>query len=120
MTYYAKVNNEIVEKVISASQDFIDNIVDTSPGIWIETSYNGNFIGDGQVFGQVFVSDLRKNYAGIGYTYDSTRDAFISPQPYPSWLLNEDTCQWESPVAYPDDDKMYTWDEATTNWTEIE
>jgi len=106
MTYYAKVNNEIVEKVISASQDFIDNLVDTSPGKWIETSYNGNF---------------RKNYAGIGYTYDSTRDAFISPQPYPSWLLNEDTCQWESPVAYPDDDdKMYTWNEATTNWTETE
>ena len=74
-------------------------------GNYVQTSYNDNF---------------RKQYAGKGYTYDSTRDAFIAPQPYPSWLLNEDTCQWESPVAYPDDDKMYTWDEATTNWTEIE
>ncbi len=73
-------------------------------GWYKQTSYNGNF---------------RKNYAGIGYTYDSTRDAFIPPQPYNSWTLNEDTCQWESPVTYPDDGKRYTWDEATTNWMAI-
>ena len=70
-------------------------------GWYKQTSYNGTF---------------RKNYAGVGYTYDATRDAFIPPQPYNSWTLNEDTCQYEAPVAYPDDDKMYNWDEATTNW----
>ena len=74
-------------------------------GVWYkQTSYNGNF---------------RKNYAGVGYTYDSTRDAFIAPQPYNSWTLNEDTCQYEAPAPHPDDDKMYTWDEETTNWKEI-
>jgi hypothetical protein len=62
---------------------------------------------------------LRKNYAGIGYIYDATRDAFIPPQPYASWTLNEDTCLWESPVPYPDDDKSYQWDEDTTNWVEV-
>ena len=70
-------------------------------GWYKQTSYNGTF---------------RKNYAGIGYTYDPTRDAFIPPQPHPSWILNEDTCQWESPTPYPDDDKDYTWDEDITNW----
>ena len=74
-------------------------------GWYKQTSYNGNF---------------RKNYAGIGYTYDSIRDAFIPPQPYNSWTLNEDTCQWESPVTYPDDGKRYIWDEATTNWMATE
>ena len=73
-------------------------------GWYKQTSYNGTF---------------RKNYAGVGFTYDSVRDAFIPPQPFPSWTLNEDTCQWEAPVAYPDDDKMYNWDESTTNWIEI-
>jgi hypothetical protein len=68
------------------------------------TSYNGN---------------IRKNYAGIGYTYDSDRDAFIPPKPYPSWILNEDTCNWESPVPYPTDDKFYTWDEEQLQWVEI-
>ena len=63
---------------------------------------------------------FRKNYAGIGYTFDEERDAFISPKPYPSWLLNEDTCLWEPPVAYPIDGKQYTWDEETTSWVEIE
>lgn len=62
---------------------------------------------------------FRKNYAGIGYTYDRVRDAFIPPQPYASWTLNENTCLWDAPVAYPDDGKRYTWDEATTNWVEV-
>jgi hypothetical protein len=65
------------------------------------TSYNGN---------------IRKNYAGIGFTYDEGRDAFIPPKPYPSWLLNEDTCQWEAPIPYPDDDLMYQWDEEQGDW----
>ena len=73
-------------------------------GTWKQTSYNGN---------------MRKNYAGIGYTYDAVRDAFIPPKPYPSWLLNEQTCLWEPPVAMPDDGKLYQWDEATTSWVEL-
>ncbi len=104
MAHYAKVNNGIVEKVIVAEAGFFDTFVDDSPGRWIQTSYTGT---------------TRKNYAGIGYTYDSTRDAFIAPQLYLSWTLNEDTCQYDSPVPYPIDDKRYTWDEATTNWIEV-
>jgi hypothetical protein len=71
---------------------------------WVQTSYNAK---------------TRKNYAGIGFTYDSNRDAFISPQPFPSWILNEDTCQWEPPVPYPTDGKQYYWDEDTESWLEI-
>lgn len=63
---------------------------------------------------------FRKNYAGLGYTYDATRDAFIPPKPYASWLLNETTCLWDAPVAYPTDGKRYTWDEATTSWVEMQ
>ncbi len=90
---------------------------DAFGGTWLRTSYN--------TYGGVHSLDgtpFRKNYAGVGYTYDLTRDAFIAPQPYPSWTLNEDTCQWESPIAYPADgtiDKMYNWDEETTNWIEV-
>ena len=105
MAYYAKVNNGIVEKVIVAEADFFDTFVDDGPGAWIQTYYDGS---------------VRKNYAGVGFTYDATRDAFISPKPYPSWLLNETTCMWEAPVAYPDDGKSYEWNEDTTNWVEIE
>ena len=72
-------------------------------GNWVKTSYNGN---------------IRKNYAGIGYTYDSGRDAFISPKPFNSWVLNENTCQWDAPVSYPDDGKHYLWDESIINWVE--
>ena len=74
-------------------------------GTWKQTSYNGNF---------------RKNYAGIGYTYDATRDAFIPPQPYPSWVINEATCQWQAPTPMPTDGKRYSWDEATLSWKEVE
>jgi len=114
MAHYAKVNNGIVEQVIVAEADFFDTFVDSSPGEWIQTSYNTH---DGvHSNGE---TPLRKNYAGVGYTYDSALDAFIPPQPYPSWVLNEDTCQWGAPVAYPDDDKMYDWDEETTSWVEV-
>jgi hypothetical protein len=114
MAHYAKVENGIVTQVIVAEAEFFDTFVDSSPGEWIQTSYNtqGGVHSDGGIA-------LRKNYAGIGYTYDLTRDAFIAPQPFPSWTLNEDTCQWEAPVTYPDDDKMYNWDETTTNWKEV-
>ena len=104
MAHYAKVNNGIVEKVIVAEASFFDTFIDDSPGKWIETSMDGS---------------IRKNYAGIGYTYDLTRDAFIAPQPYASWTLDESTCRWEAPVAEPDDDKKYKWDEETTNWVEV-
>ena len=78
----------------------------------------------GDIRGQVckrtsYNANIRKNYAGVGYTYDAGRDAFISPKSYASWVLNEDTCQWSAPVAMPDDGKTYTWDEATTSWIEV-
>jgi len=113
MAHYAKVNNGIVEQVIVAELEFFNTFVDSSPGAWVQTSYN--------TFGGVHLNGetpLRKNYAGIGYTYDITKDAFIPPKPYASWTLVEATCQWEAPVAYPDDGKLYKWDESSTNWVE--
>ena len=91
--------NDVEQKGI----DFLTDLHGT--GWYKQTSYNGTF---------------RKNYAGIGYTYDGGRDAFISPQHYPSWVLNEDTCKWESPIPYPDDGKFYKWDESSSSWKEIE
>ena len=101
---FAKVRNGIVIDVMVADQDFMDNFIDTSAGTWIETKEDGS---------------IRKNYAGIGYTYDETRDAFIAPKQYPSWTLNEDTCKWECPVAYPDDGNMYIWNETDQQWDEV-
>ena len=103
MSHFAKLNNNTVTEVIVAEQDFINSGAVGDSFLWVQTSYNGSF---------------RKNYAGVGMTYDKVRDAFIAPQPYPSWTLVEDTCQWEAPVAMPTDDKMYTWDEDATNWVE--
>jgi hypothetical protein len=114
MAHFAKVNNGIVEQVIVAEPEFFTTFVDSSPGEWIQTSYNTR--GGVHTLGG---TPLRKNYAGVGYTYDRVRDAFIPPQPYASWTLNEDTCLWDAPVAYPDDGNRYTWDEATTNWVEV-
>ena len=113
MAHYAKVENTLVTQVIVAEPEFFDTFVDSSPGEWIQTSYNTE--GGVHLLGG---TPLRKNYAGVGDTYDSTRDAFIPPQPYASWTLNEDTCQWEAPVPYPTDDLMYSWDEDTTSWVE--
>jgi hypothetical protein len=113
MSHYAKVNNGLVEQVIVAEADFFDTFVDSSPGQWIQTSYNthANQHPEGR--------PLRGNYAGVGYTYDATNDVFYAPQPYPSWTLNETTWTWDAPVPMPTDDKMYTWDEDTTNWVEV-
>tara|TARA_Y100000034_G_C6708703_1_gene312940 strand:- start:34 stop:420 length:387 start_codon:yes stop_codon:yes gene_type:complete len=90
-------------------------------GTWKQTSYNTR---GGKHYDQENNEDggtpFRKNYASSGDTYDATRDAFIRPQPFPSWTLDEDTCQWSAPVDYPDDGKHYAWDEATTNWVEFE
>ena len=122
MAHFAKLNkdNIVIHISVVDNKDTLDNSGYESEVIgiaylqsvhgnntnyrWRQTSYNGTF---------------RKNYAGIGYTYDPTRDAFIAPQNYPSWILNETTCQWESPVAYPDDDKRYEWNEDIINWIEI-
>ena len=111
MAHFAKVNNGIVEQVIVAEPEFFDTFVDSSPGQWIQTSYNTR--GGVHLLGG---TPLRKNYAGIGFTYDATKDAFIPPKPYASWTLNEDSCLWEAPVAYPDDGEDYVWDEPTTAW----
>ena len=118
MAHFAKVVNGTVEQVIVAEPEFFDTFVDSSPGEWIQTSYNtrgGVHYNPetGEPDGGVA---LRKNYAGIGFTYDAAKDAFIPPKPYNSWNLNEETCLWEAPVAYPEDGNMYTWNEDTTNW----
>jgi len=111
MAHFAKIEEGIVTSVIVAEQDFID----TQSGTWVQTSYNTT--GGQHLLGG---TPLRKNYAGLGYTYDSTRDAFIPAQPYPSWVLNEDTCLWDCPVSLPtDDSKRYNWNEDTTSWVEV-
>lgn len=123
MSHFAKVNNGIVEKVIVAEPEFFQTFVDTSPGTWIQTSYNtrgGIHYDPNTNTPSVDQSKaLRKNYAGIGYSYDQQLDAFIPPKPYPSWVLNEQTCLWEAPVPYPNDGKAYTWDEQTQSWVEF-
>ena len=114
MAHYAKVVNGIVENIIVAEEDFFDNFVDTSPGDYIQTSYNtsgGQHLQGG--------TPLRKNFAGVGHIYDAVRDAFYGPQPYPSWTLNEETCLWEAPVAEPDDGNMYKWNETDQQWDEV-
>jgi hypothetical protein len=114
MGHFAKVNNGVVEKVIVAEPEFFDTFVDTSPGTWIQTSYNT--YGGQHRLGE---TPLRKNYAGIGYTYDRIKDAFIPPKPYPSWTLNDETCLWDAPMLYPTDGKIYNWNESTLAWVEV-
>ena len=111
MAHYAKVVNGTVTQVIVAEASFFDTFVDTEPGEWIQTSYNTH--GGVHSLGG---TPLRKNYAGIGYSYDRTKDAFIPPKPYSSWILDDTTCQWKSPIDMPTDElasgKCYYWDEA--------
>lgn len=114
MAHYAKVVDGIVTKVIVAEAEFFNTFVDDSPGEWIQTSYNTHG-GEHTLSG----TPLRKNFANVGFTYDREKDAFIPPQPFASWTLNETTCLWEAPVTYPDDGKMYIWNESITNWTEV-
>lgn len=122
MGHYAKVLNGIVQQVIVAEPDFFHSFVDTSPGEWIQTSYNTR----GNVHYAPNSNDpdgeppLRGNYAGIGYAYDRENDVFYPKQPYRSWLLSTETWLWVPPVAYPDDGKIYTWNEANINWVVIE
>lgn len=111
MAHFAEIDeNGIVVRVLVVpdaeehrGQDFLASDLGLG-GTWVQTSYNGN---------------IRKNYAGIGMAYDANRDAFIAPQPYPSWTLDEETCQWEAPVAYPSDGIMYLWNEELTDWEAI-
>jgi hypothetical protein len=122
MAYFAQLDdNNIVQQVISISNDVLNepefSFPETEvlgrafisqtlglPGTWKQTSFNGN---------------IRKNYAGIGYTYDEQKDAFIPPKPFDSWTLNEDTCLWEPPIPYPADGKLYVWNEENGEWEEI-
>jgi hypothetical protein len=122
MGHYAKVLNTTVTEVIVADAEFFNTFVDTSPGAWIQTSYNTR--------GGIYYTPntntpdpdqskaLRANYAGIGYTYNQTDDVFYAPQPFPSWTISAPTWTWQPPVPYPTDGKMYTWDEATLSWVE--
>lgn len=120
MSHFAKVLDGRVIQVIVAEPDFFDTFVDSSPGQWLQTSYNtrgGLHYGpDGQPDGGIA---LRGNYAGIGYTYDHQNDVFYAPQPFSSWVLNQTTWLWDAPVAYPADGQRYVWDETTTSWVSV-
>lgn len=118
MAHFAQLdeNNIVTQVIVVSNNELLDEngVEQESKGIafcqtllggnWKQTSYNGN---------------MRKNYAGIGFTYDADRDAFISPKPFNSWVLNEDTCRWEAPTPMPTDEKMYRWDEDTVSWVEV-
>ena len=114
MGHFAKVVDSKVVQVIVAEPDFFDTFVDSSPGAWIQTSYNT--IANKHTQGG---TPLRGNYAGIGYTYDQANDVFYAPQPYSSWLLNNTTWTWDAPTAMPQDGKPYQWDEVTKAWVEV-
>jgi hypothetical protein len=111
MAHFAEVNeNNIVTRVLvvpdefeNDGQNYLANTIGLG-GTWIQTSYNSN---------------IRKNYAGIGYTYDEERDAFIPPKLFTKWILNEDTCKWEAPIPYPDDNKVYLWNDNKGEWEEV-
>jgi len=128
MAHYAKVVNGIVEKVIVAEAEYFDTFVDDTAGKWIQTSYNTRGGVHYEPNSYTASSDqskaLRKNFAGIGFTYDKVKDAFYEPQPYASWILNTTTCMWEPPVTYPSDGKSYVWNESayqadnTKGWIE--
>jgi hypothetical protein len=132
MAHYALLNNEnFVTSVISGADEYyIINGLDTETNysnlyncIAKRTSYNTHggihYQADNNTPSQDQSKAFRKNYAGIGYYYDSIRDAFIPPKPFPSWTLNEQTCLWQSPIPYPNDGKVYTWNEEIGNWEEI-
>ena len=123
MAHYAKVLNGIVEKVIVAEPEYFETFIDDSPGAWIQTSYNTRggiyYLPNSEIPAEDQSKALRKNYAGIGYSYNETLDAFIPPKPYPSWVLNEFSCLWEAPVPYPNDGGVYEWDELNKNWKEL-
>lgn len=120
MSHFAKVLNGRVVQVICAEEDFFNTFVDSSPGTWIQTSYNtrGNihYGEDGKPDGK---PALRGNFAGIGFIYDNMNDVFYDVSPYPSWKLDKNTWSWFPPIPYPTDGKQYNWDESKLNWIEI-
>ena len=122
MAHFAKINNGIVEQVIVAEPEFFQTFVDSSPGQWLQTSYNTrggiHYEPDSETPSADQSKALRKNYAGVGYLYSAELDAFIPPKLYPSWVLNEQTCWWEAPIPYPTDGKKYLWNEDTKSWVE--
>lgn len=114
MGHFAKVVDGKVTQVIVAEQEFFDTFVDSSPGAWIQTSYNTQ--GNKHLLGG---TPLRGNYAGIGYTYDQANDVFYAPQPFASWVLNNTTWTWEAPTPMPTEGGPYRWDEPTTSWVAV-
>jgi len=116
MSHFAQIDeNNIVTQVLIIEQDVIDTGLFGDPASWIQTSYNTT--GGVHTLGG---TPLRKNYAGIGYTYNASRDAFIPPKPFASWTLNEDTCLWEAPTPRPvEEGKIFVWNEDTTSWVEF-
>jgi len=117
MAHFAQLNeqNMVTQVIVVVNEELLENGIESEAkgiafcesllgGNWKQTSYNGN---------------IRKNYAGIGYAYDSGRDAFIPPKPYPSWTMSEDTCLWSAPTPMPTDNKRYSWDEPTLAWVEV-
>lgn len=120
MAHFAKIVDGTVVNVIVAEPEFFNTFVDSSPGQWLQTSYNTRGGVHYQPNSDEPSADqskaLRKNFAGIGYTYDADRDAFIPPEQYPSWILNETTCLWDPPVTKPDDGQTYTWNETEQRW----
>lgn len=114
MSHYAKILDGKVVQVIVAEEDFFDTFVDSSPGQWLQTSYNT--VGNEHRFDG---TPLRGNYAGIGYVYDHAADVFYAPRPFASWILNNDTWLWAAPVDMPADEKQYQWDEPTVSWIEL-
>lgn len=121
MAHYAKVTNGIVTQVIVAEADFFNDFVDSSPGEWVQTSYNTRLgVHYDPTTGDPSADQskaLRKNYAGVGFHYDGT--GFYAPQPYDSWTLNSTTYLWEAPTPYPTDGSMYEWNEETQTWDEV-
>jgi hypothetical protein len=119
MAHFAELDseNKVVRVIVVSNEDILDSTNQENEevgiafckrllgGTWKQTSYNNN---------------IRKNYAGVGYTYNAEKDAFIPPKPFPSWILNETSCKWECPVPYPTDEKSYRWDEETVNWIEVQ
>ena len=120
MAHYAKVVDGIVTKVIVAEPEFFETFTDNSPGEWIQTSYNTkggiHYQPDSSVPSEDQTKALRKNFAAIGFTYDRNLDAFILPKPFASWTLNESTGRWDAPVAIPDTEHVYLWNEETQSW----
>ena len=121
MAHYAKVLDNLVTQVIVAEEEFFDNFVDSSPGEWLQTSYNtkGGIHYSPNSNDADEKTPLRKNYAGIGFSYDKDIDAFIPPKPYASWNLNKNTCLWEAPVPMPSSSGQYIWNEETQSWEEL-